>query len=301
MQRWQNLIDRPGAIIADGAMGTMLQQAGLKPGDPPMLWNVDQPGRVRAVHRAYLEAGARILLTNTFNGTRFRLAKHGLEGREDELNRAGAQILRAEIEDYMAKTGTAAPEAVVAGDIGPTGELLAPLGRLLFIEAAEEFARQAAALITGGADVIWIETMADMSEVRAAVEGTRKASPDIPIIVTMTFDTHGRTMMGVKPEAAATSLNEWGAAAMGGNCGNGPDEMLAAIQKMHSAVPGALLVAKSNAGMPEFIDGKTVYRASPETMAQSAVQMRDSGARIIGGCCGTTPEHIAAMARAVQA
>ncbi len=301
MKRWQNLIDRPGAIIADGAMGTMLQQAGLKPGDPPMLWNVDQPGRVRAVHRAYLEAGARILLTNTFNGTRFRLAKHGLEGREDELNRAGAQILRAEIEDYTAKTGTATPEAVVAGDIGPTGELLAPLGRLLFIEAAEEFARQAAALIDGGADVIWIETMADMSEVRAAVEGTRKASPDIPIIVTMTFDTHGRTMMGVKPEAAATSLNEWGAAAMGGNCGNGPDEMLAAIQKMHSAVPGALLVAKSNAGMPEFVDGKTVYRASPETMAQSAVQMRDSGARIIGGCCGTTPEHIAAMARAVKA
>ena len=301
MNRWQTLISRPGVIIADGAMGTMLQQAGLKPGDPPMLWNVDQPGRVRAVHRAYLEAGARILLTNTFNGTRFRLAKHGLEGREDELNRAGAQILRAEIEDYTAKTGTATPEAVVAGDIGPTGELLAPLGRLLFIEAAEEFARQAAALIDGGADVIWIETMADMSEVRAAVEGTRKASPDIPIIVTMTFDTHGRTMMGVKPEAAATSLNEWGAAAMGGNCGNGPDEMLAAIQKMHSAVPGALLVAKSNAGMPEFVDGKTVYRASPETMAQSAVQMRDSGARIIGGCCGTTPEHIAAMARAVKA
>jgi len=117
----------------------------------------------------------------------------------------------------------------------------------------------------------------------------------------MTFDTHGRTMMGVKPEAAAASLSEWGAAAMGGNCGNGPDEMLAAIQKMHAAVPGALLVAKSNAGMPEFVDGKTVYRASPETMALSALQMRDAGARIIGGCCGTTPEHIAAMAKAVRA
>jgi len=131
------------------------------------------------------------------------------------------------------------------------------------------------------------------------VEGTRRASPDIPIIVTMTFDTHGRTMMGVKPENAATKLIEWGVSGLGGNCGNGPDEMLAAIQKMHAAVPGALLVAKSNAGMPEFIDGKTVYRATPEMMAQSAVQLRDAGARIIGGCCGTTPEHIAAMALAV--
>jgi len=171
---------------------------------------------------------------------------------------------------------------------------------LSFDDAADGFARQAVALIDGGADVIWIETMADLEEVRAALEGTRRASPDIPIIVTMTFDTHGRTMMGVKPETAATSLNEWGAAAMGGNCGNGPDEMLVAIQKMHSAVPGALLVAKSNAGMPEFLDGATVYRATPEMMAQSAVQLRDAGARIIGGCCGTTPGHIAAMARAVS-
>jgi len=301
MNRWRNLIEGSGVMVADGAMGTMLQQAGLNPGDPPMLWNVDHPDRVRKVHRAYMEAGARILLTNTFNGTRFRLSKHGLEGREDELNRAGAQILRAEIDDFLKKAAPGAAAPVVAGDIGPTGELLTPLGKLYPADAADAFTRQAAALIDGGADVIWIETMADMSEVQAAVEGTRRASPDIPIIVTMTFDTHGRTMMGVKPEAAAASLSEWGAAAMGGNCGNGPDEMLAAIQKMHAAVPGALLVAKSNAGMPEFIDGKTVYRATPEMMAQSAVQLRDAGARIIGGCCGTTPEHIAAMAKAVRA
>jgi len=301
MNRWQNLINRPGVIIADGAMGTMLQEAGLKPGDPPMLWNVDQPGRVRAVHRAYLEAGARILLTNTFNGNRFRLAGHGLDNREDELNRAGAQILRDEIVDYLAKAGPGTAEAVVAGDIGPTGEIMAPLGRLLFDDAADAFAQQAGSLIAGGADVIWIETMADLEEVRAAVEGTRRASADIPIIVTMTFDTHGRTMMGVKPENAATRLVDRGAAALGGNCGNGPDEMLAAITKMHAAAPGALLVAKPNAGMPEFVDGATVYRATPEMMAQSAIQLRDAGARIIGGCCGTTPELIAAMAQAVQA
>jgi len=300
MKRWQSLIEGPGVIVADGAMGTMLQQAGLKPGDPPMLWNVDQPARVRAVQRAYLEAGARILLTNTFNGTRFRLAAHKLEERADELNRAGAQILRAEIEDYIKKAAPGAPLPVVAGDIGPTGEIMAPLGRLLFNDAVDAFARQVKALMEGGADVVWIETMADLEEVRAAVEGTRSVSPDIPIIVTMTFDTHGRTMMGVKPEAAAARLSEWGAAAMGGNCGNGPDEMLATIGKMRAATPGALLVAKSNAGMPEFVDGATVYRATAETMAQSAVQLRDAGARIIGGCCGTTPDHIAAMARAVK-
>jgi 5-methyltetrahydrofolate--homocysteine methyltransferase len=299
MNRWQKLINRPGVIIADGAMGTMLQDAGLMPGDPPMLWNVDQPGGVRSVHRAYLEAGARVLLTNTFNGNRFRLAGHGLEGRGDELNRAGAQILRAEIDDFLAKAGPGIPEPVVAGDIGPSGEIMAPLGKLSFEDAAKAFARQAASLIAGGADVIWIETMADMEEVRAALEGTRRASADVPVIVTMTFDTHGRTMMGVKPEIAATRLVEWGVAALGGNCGNGPDEMLGAIAKMHAAVPGALLVAKSNAGMPEFVDGATVYRASPELMAQSALQLRDAGARIIGGCCGTTPAHIAAMARAV--
>ena len=299
MSRWHSLISRPGVVIADGAMGTMLQEAGLNPGDPPMLWNVDHPGRVRAVHCAYLEAGARVLLTNTFNGNRFRLARHGLEGRGDELNRAGAQILRAEIEDYVEKRGPGTSEAVVAGDIGPTGEIMAPLGRLLFEDAVDGFAQQAGALIAGGADVIWIETMADLEEVRAAVEGTRRASADIPVIVTMTFDTRGRTMMGVKPETAATTVTEWGVAAFGGNCGNGPDEMLAAIGKLRAAAPGALLVAKPNAGMPEFVDGATVYRASPELMAQSAIQMRDAGARIIGGCCGTTPAHIAAMARAV--
>ncbi len=294
MTRWQNLINQPGAIIADGAMGTMLQQAGLRPGELPTLWNVEHADRVRAVHGAYIAAGAQILLTNTFSDNRFCLAKHGLASRIEELNMAGAQILREEIEAQK-KQG----EALVAGDIGPSGELLAPLGRLLFAEAAAGFAEQARALIKGGADVIWIETMADLEEVRAAVEGTRKASADIPIIATLTFDTRGRTMMGVKPEAAASALTEWGIASFGGNCGNGPDEMFAVIEKMHAAAPDAILVAKSNAGAPEFVNGATVYRAAPETMAEAARQLRAAGARIIGGCCGTMPEHIAAMAKAV--
>ena len=277
-------------------MGTMLQQAGLKPGELPTLWNVEHAGRVRAVHGAYLAAGAQILLTNTFSGNRFCLAKHGLTARLAELNIAGAQILRAEIE-VQNKQG----EALVAGDIGPSGQLLAPLGKLTFDEAVDGFAEQARALIKGGADIIWIETMADLEEVRAAVEGTRKASADMPIIATLTFDTRGRTMMGVKPETAAAALSEWGIAAFGGNCGNGPDEMLAVIEKMHAAAPGAVLVAKSNAGAPEFVNGATVYRAAPGTMAEAALQLRAAGARIIGGCCGTMPAHLATMARALKA
>jgi 5-methyltetrahydrofolate--homocysteine methyltransferase len=295
MTTWQNLINQPGAIMADGAMGTMLQQAGLKPGELPTLWNLEHADRVRAVHGAYLAAGAQILLTNTFSGNRFCLAKHGLAPRVEELNMAGAQILCAEIEAQN-KQG----EALVAGDIGPSGELLSPLGKLLFTEAVDGFAEQAGALIKGGADIIWIETMADLQEVRAAVEGTRQASADIPIIATLTFDTRGRTMMGVKPETAAGALTEWGIAAFGGNCGNGPGEMLAVIEKMHAAVPEAILVAKSNAGAPEFVNGATVYRASPGTMTEAARQLRAAGARIIGGCCGTMPEHIAAMARALH-
>ena len=294
MTLWQNLINQPGAIIADGAMGTMLQQAGLKPGELPTLWNVEHADRVRAVHGAYLAAGAQILLTNTFSGNRFSLAKHGLASRVEELNVAGAQVLRAEIEAQNRQGA-----ALVAGDIGPSGELLSPLGTLSFAEAVDGFAGQASALIRGGADIIWIETMADLEELRAAVEGTRQASADIPIIATMTFDTHGRTMMGVKPESAAGSLMEWGAAAFGGNCGNGPDEMLAVIGKMHAAAPGSVLVAKPNAGAPEFVNGETVYLAAPETMAEAALQIRAAGARIIGGCCGTMPGHIEAMARAV--
>ena len=295
MTAWQDLINRPGTIIADGAMGTMLQQAGLKPGELPTLWNVKHADRVRAVHGAYLAAGAQILLTNTFSGNRFCLAKHGMASRAEELNLAGAGILRAEIIEQK-KQG----QAVVAGDIGPSGELLSPLGKLSFDEAVSGFAEQARALIKGGADVIWIETMADLQEVQAAVEGTRQASAGIPVIATLTFDARGRTMMGVKPEAAAGALQEWGVAAFGGNCGNGPDEMLAAIQKMHSAAPNAILVAKSNAGAPEFVNGATIYRAAPGTMAEAARQLRDAGAKIIGGCCGTMPAHIEAMAKALR-
>lgn len=287
-QTWQSLISQPGPILADGAMGTMLFEAGLQFGDPPEVWNVLHPDIVRGIQRAYLEAGSQILLTNTFGGSRFRLGMHNLQGRVAELNRTAAILARAEVE-------AAGGHAVVAGDIGPSGEIFAPLGTLEYDDGVAGFAEQAAALIGGGVDVIWIETMSALEEVQAAVEGVRRVSTSIPIITTMTFDTHGRTMMGVTPEQAIKALQGFGAAAVGGNCGNGPDELLVVIQKMHAVDPNAVLVAKSNAGVPELVQRRTVYRASPEVMGGYARQVHEAGARIIGGCCGNTPAHITHM------
>jgi 5-methyltetrahydrofolate--homocysteine methyltransferase len=257
------------------------------------VWSVAHPDRVRAVHRGYLDAGSEIILTNTFGGSRFRLAMHNLQGQVAHLNRTAAVILRAEVD--AAGTG-----ALVAGDIGPSGEILAPLGTLEYADAVTGFAEQAAALVGGGVDVIWIETMSALEEMHAAIEGVRQVSPDIPLITTMTFDTRGRTMMGVTPEQAHKALSEWGAAAIGGNCGNGSDELLAVVKKMHAvASPDAVLVAKSNAGMPKLVNGKAAYQCEPQEMAGYSQQVREAGARIIGGCCGSTPAHLKAMAEAL--
>jgi 5-methyltetrahydrofolate--homocysteine methyltransferase len=188
--------------------------------------------------------------------------------------------------------------ALVAGDIGPSGEILMPVGTLEFDDAVNAFAEQAEGLIAGGVDLIWIETMADLEEVRAAIEGVRRIAAEIPIVATMTFDTKGRTMMGVTPEVAVQTISGWGVIATGGNCGNGPDEMLQVIQKMHAVRPEVVLVSKSNAGKPEIgEEGKVVYRAGPEEMAKYAVEMKNAGARIIGGCCGSSPAHLQAMAQ----
>jgi 5-methyltetrahydrofolate--homocysteine methyltransferase len=278
--------------MADGAMGTMLFEAGLKFGDPPEVWNVAHPELVRSVHRGYIDAGSKLILTNTFGGNRFRLGMHNLQSRVHDLNRTAAILLRAEVE--AAGTG-----ALVVGDIGPSGEILAPLGTLEYADAVQGFAGQAAALAAGGVDAFWIETMSALEEMQAAVEGVRKAAPDMPVITTMTFDTRGHTMMGVSPEKAVKALCELGAAAVGGNCGNGPDEILAVIKKMHAANPTAILVAKSNTGMPELVNGKAVYKAKPDDMAQYAREIREAGARVIGACCGSTPAHLKAMAEAL--
>ena len=203
-------------------MGTMLMANGLEFGDPPEVWNLEHPEIIRRVQRAYLDAGAQILLTNTFGGNRARLELHGREDRVDELNRTAAILLRAEVD-------AAGGHALVAGDIGPTGEIIEPLGTLPRRGASTSSPSRPRRSIAGGVDVIWIETMSDLSEIKAAIEGVRRASPSIPLIATMTFDTRGHTMMGVSPEQAVEALDAWGADAVGGNCGNGPDELIPVI------------------------------------------------------------------------
>jgi len=291
--RWLEVIASGRPVMADGAMGTMLFANGLMFGDPPEVWNLSKPDVVRGIHRGYLDAGSQILMTNTFGGNRMRLSLYGLQERVAELNQTAAILLRSEVD-------AAGRGSLVAGDIGPSGAILAPTGTLDYDEAVDIFAEQAAALVAGGVDLIWIETMSDLLEVKAAIEGVRRVSPGIALIVTMTFDTRGHTMMGVSPEQAVASLTAWGADAVGGNCGNGPDELIEVVRRMRAADPDVILVAKSNAGMPELVDMRAVYRADPETMAAAALAMREAGASIVGGCCGTTPAHLEAMTSLVR-
>lgn len=291
--KFLDLLATGGPIVADGGMGTMLIAAGLQPGDSPELWNVlpERAATVQSIQSAYAAAGSQIILTNSFGGNPARLRRNALDGRVYELNRAAAELARAAAGDTV----------VVGGSIGPTGELLEPLGTLSFAAATAGFAEQARGLADGGVDVLWIETMADLAEVRAAIEAARQVAPHLPIVATMTFDTRGRTMMGVKPAHAIAELAELGVAAAGANCGNGPDEIAAVISAMRQANATLPLVAKSNAGKPEFVDGAPTYRATPEMMAEYACEVRRLGATIIGACCGSNPAHIAAMAGALRA
>jgi 5-methyltetrahydrofolate--homocysteine methyltransferase len=287
-----------GLVMADGAMGTNLFAEGLTFGDPPEVWNLAHPEIVRRIHRGYLDAGSRILLTNTFGGNRLRLSLHGQESRVHELNRTAAILLRSEV-DAAAAANDDGRKALVAGDIGPTGEIMVPVGTLEVDEAVDVFAEQAAALKAGGVDLFWIETMSDLGEMKAAIDGVRRSAPELPIIATMTFDTRGHTMMGVSPERAAKAMVSWGVDAIGGNCGNGPDELIPVMEKMHAAEPDAVLVAKSNAGMPELIDMRAVYRSEPDDFADEVARMRKAGATIVGGCCGTTAAHLRSIAKRV--
>ncbi|MEA3377423.1 MAG: homocysteine S-methyltransferase family protein [Chloroflexota bacterium] len=277
-------------IVADGAMGTMLQEAGLPPGTPPEGWLLERPEAVVGVHQAYIEAGADLILTCTFGATRPRLERSELADRLGEINRRAVEIARE----------AAGRDGFVAGDIGPTGEFLAPLGQLTYQEAVDIFAEQAEALAEAGVDVLYIETMAALEEVRAAVEGALQAGEGTPVTATLSFDSHGRTNMGVRPEEAAEALLELGVDALGGNCGATLDMTLGAVQAMHEVAPQMPLIVKPNAGKPRMVEDEVVYDATPEDMAAYARKFLDLGARIVGGCCGSTPEHIAAIARAVR-
>ena len=277
-------------LVADGATGTQLLKAGLKAGVAPESWNLANPEAIRALHRGYIEAGANVVLTNTFGGSRFRLGRHGLEGQVKEINEAAARLARE-----------VAGEAVfVFGDIGPSGELLKPLGKLPYEEAVAGLAEQAEGLLAGGVDAILIETMSDINEAKAAVEGVRKVNAEIPILVTFSFDTHGRTMMGAKPDKVAKEIWALGVTAMGANCGRTLTETLTAIEQMRAAVPEAVLMAKPNAGLPHATVGDTVYDVTPEIMAEYAHKFAEQKVKIFGGCCGSAPEHIRAIAEALK-
>jgi 5-methyltetrahydrofolate--homocysteine methyltransferase len=293
MASWQELIDGGATVIADGAMGTMLMQNGLEFGDPPEVWNLEHPEIIRRVQRGYLDAGSQIILTNTFGGNRLRLELHGREDRVDQLNRTAAVLARVE-------ANAADHPAIVAGDIGPSGQIMAAIGGTLTPERAREvFAEQARGLAAAGVDVMWVETMSDLSEAVAAIEGAKDAAPDKPVIATMSFDTRGHTMMGVSPEQAAEALLAAGAAAVGGNCGNGPEELLPVLERMRAAFPDATLVAKGNVGQPTLVGMAVSYETTPEMMADFARRFRDAGANVVGACCGSTPPHLRAMAAAL--
>ena len=295
-----DLLAGGGTVLADGATGTQMFKLGLGSGAPPETWNDTVPENVLTVHREYIEAGARLILTNTFGGTTFRLKLHDLQDRSEELNRKGAALARKAADEASASADEHDRPVFVAGSIGPTGEILQPMGSMSYEAAVESFAIQAKGLHDGGADVFWIETMSDLDEVKAAVEGIRRVS-DRPICATMSFDTNGRTMMGVTPQNAARTMHEWDLFAFGANCGNGFEDIEMVVQLMHQAVPEANIIVKSNAGMPQWINNELQYDGTPEAMAEYAQRVRALGASIIGGCCGTAPEHIREMKKALDA
>lgn len=277
--------DRP--VLLDGAMGTLLQDSGLEDGAPGELWNLENPDAVRAAHVAYAEAGARLLTTNTFGGTRPRLDMHGLGDRLAEVNRNAARIARSVADEHG---------LLVAGDLGPTGELLAPLGTMTLEEAQALFAEQLTALVEGGIDLVLIETLSDLGEADAALAAAREVAPHLPVAVTMSFDTNVRTMMGVRPGDAVKHLAAAGADAVGANCGRGPDEMEIIAAEMLEARPSdLLLIAQSNAGLPQVVGDHFEYDATPGDLAAHAARLADLGIDLVGGCCGSTPAHIAAM------
>lgn len=283
-----------GVLVSDGAMGTMLQERGLTDGGAPELWNVDHADIVESILEEYAANGAQLITTNTFGGSRPRLQMHDLQNRVHELNKAGAEVARRVADRH--------PGCFVMGDIGPSGELMEPMGTLTPGDAKELFAEQIRGLVDGGVDVLLIETMSDLGEVEAAVNAAREVAPDMPVIATFSFDTNLRTMMGVKPGVAVKTLAALGVRVIGANCGRGTDEMLIIAKEMAEArEPGTFLITQSNAGLPQLIDGEFKYTGSPEEMGEFARTMREIGINIVGSCCGSTPAHTHAIRNSLSA
>ena len=282
-----SLLGRPGVILGDGAMGSSLIARGVVPGLPPEVWNKERPAAVQEVHRAYVEAGARFLTTNTLGSNRLLLGEVGLAKCSAELTRRGARLARE----------VAGDDVWVAGSVGPTGQLMDPYGPLSVPQAEELFAEQALALAEGGADFILIETHHDIEEACCALRAARQHT-GLPVFCTFAFDARGRTMMGLRAGEAARRIEEAGGDAVGANCGQGPAAILAALEGMAGAT-SLPLIAQANAGIPQVGEGsRTVWDVTPTQMVEHARAFVSLGARIVGGCCGTGPEHIAAMSSA---
>ncbi len=290
----QTLLAEGRPLLADGATGTNLFAMGLASGETPELWNAAHPDRIRALHQAFVDAGADIILTNSFGANRRRLKLHGLEARARELNRLAARNARAVAD-------AAGRHIAVAGSVGPTGDIFAPLGPLGEDDAVEVFVEQIEGLRQGGADIVWIETMSAAEEIRAAAAAATRVG--MPFVVTASFDTAGRTMMGVAPAALGALVEGFDPKplAYGANCGVGASDLLVAILAMSAADADAPLIAKANAGVPQWHGAEIHYSGTPELMEAYAGLAADCGARIIGGCCGNTPAHVAAMRRGLDA
>jgi 5-methyltetrahydrofolate--homocysteine methyltransferase len=274
-----------GPVVTDGAWGTQLYQRGLQPGVCPDRWNIEHPDRVEQVARAYVEAGSQVILTNTFGANRFLLGRHDLADRVAELNRAGVEISRR----------AACDQAKVFASLGPSGVMLM-LGDVTADELQAAFAHQAQAMAEAGADAIVVETMSDPAEAKLAVAAAHETG--LPVVACMVFDSGAnkdRTMMGTTPEQAALQLLDAGADVIGSNCGQGIAGFVPICRRLHDASGGPVWI-KPNAGLPEIVDGKTVYRQTPAEFAEYVPQLIEAGAAFIGGCCGTTPEFVGAIA-----
>lgn len=284
-----NAMHTTKVLIADGATGTQLQKAGLPAGTAPEAWNLSHPEEIVRHHQSYLDAGSDIVLTNTFGGNTLKLSMTSLANKVIEINTAAAKLARQ-------ATGQG---KFVFGDVGPTGKMLEPLGTTSIQEAEDAFAVQIDALAKAGVDAILIETMSALEEAQSAVRAAKRVCT-LPIIVTMSFDTKGRTMMGVKPSQAVKVLWPLGLLAFGVNCGRTLTESFTAIQEIISTVPDAVLMAKPNAGLPRLEGDQSVYDVTPDVMAEYAQKFVDVGVKIFGGCCGSNPDHIRAIAKKIK-
>ncbi|WP_417668112.1 betaine--homocysteine S-methyltransferase [Roseibium sp.] len=293
MSKFEDFLAEKGVLLADGATGTTLFGMGLQSGDAPELWNVDEPEKILAMHKGFLDAGADIILTNTFGGNRHRLKLSNDEHRVRELNMAGVVLARSAAEESGRKV-------LVAGSIGPTGELFQPLGELTYDEAVEAFEEQIDAMVEAGVDILWVETMSAAEEMKAASAAAR--GKGVPLVITASFDTAGRTMMGLPPKGLVDLQSAFACTpvAIGSNCGVGASDLLAAILEITQADPKAIVVAKGNCGIPQVKGKDLIYSGTPELMADYARLAMDAGARIIGGCCGTSAAHLAAMREALN-